>query len=92
MEINTLELTQQLITRHSVSPEDAGCLDLVMAQLKPLGFDCEIIASNGTTNLWARRGRAAPLVCFAGHTDVVALIPSRRPSATACCTAAAPPT
>jgi succinyl-diaminopimelate desuccinylase len=71
MEIDTLELTQQLIARRSVSPEDAGCLELVMAQLKPLGFDCEIIASNGTTNLWARRGHTAPLVCFAGHTDVV---------------------
>ena len=68
---NTLELTRQLIARPSVSPDDAGCLDLVMTQLKPLGFDCEIIAANGVTNLWARRGRAAPLVCFAGHTDVV---------------------
>jgi succinyl-diaminopimelate desuccinylase len=71
MEMNTLELTQQLIARRSVSPEDAGCLELVIAELKPLGFECEIIAANGTTNLWARRGRAAPLVCFAGHTDVV---------------------
>jgi len=71
VEINTLELTQQLIARHSVSPDDAGCLDLVMAQLKPLGFECEIMAMNGVTNLWARRGTAVPLVCFAGHTDVV---------------------
>jgi succinyl-diaminopimelate desuccinylase len=71
MEINTLELTRQLIARRSVSPDDAGCLDLVMEQLKPLGFEFEIIANNGTTNLWARRGKAAPLVCFAGHTDVV---------------------
>lgn len=71
MEMNTLELTQQLIARRSVSPEDAGCLELVIAELKPLGFECEIIAMNGVTNLWARRGRAAPLVCFAGHTDVV---------------------
>lgn len=71
MEINTLELTRQLIARRSVSPDDAGCLDLVMAQLEPLGFSCEIIAMNGVTNLWARRGKAAPLVCFAGHTDVV---------------------
>jgi succinyl-diaminopimelate desuccinylase len=69
--MNTLELTQQLIARRSVSPEDAGCLELVIAELKPLGFECEIIAMNGVTNLWARRGRAAPLVCFAGHTDVV---------------------
>ena len=51
MEMNTLELTQQLIARRSVSPEDAGCLELVMAELKPLGFECEIIAANGTTNL-----------------------------------------
>ncbi len=71
MNISTLELTQQLIARRSVSPEDAGCLELVMARLKPLGFECEVIAMNGVTNLWARRGRAAPLVCFAGHTDVV---------------------
>ena len=71
MEMNTLELTQQLIARRSVSPEDAGCLELVIAELKPLGFECEIIAMNGVTNLWARRGRTAPLVCFAGHTDVV---------------------
>jgi succinyl-diaminopimelate desuccinylase len=71
VEITPLDLTQQLIARRSVSPEDAGCLDIVMTILKPLGFDCEIIASNGTTNLWARRGKAAPLVCFAGHTDVV---------------------
>jgi succinyl-diaminopimelate desuccinylase len=71
VEINALDLTQQLIARRSVSPEDAGCLDIVMNILKPLGFECEIIASNGTTNLWARRGKAAPLVCFAGHTDVV---------------------
>ncbi len=70
-DINTLELTKQLIARPSVSPDDAGCLELVIAELEPLGFVCEIIASNGTTNLWARRGRAAPLICFAGHTDVV---------------------
>lgn len=59
------------MARRSISPEDAGCLELVMAQLEPLGFVCEVIAMNGVTNLWARRGRAAPLVCFAGHTDVV---------------------
>jgi len=70
-DIDTLALTQQLIARRSVSPDDAGCLELVIAELKPLGFECEIIAMNGVTNLWARRGRAAPLVCFAGHTDVV---------------------
>jgi succinyl-diaminopimelate desuccinylase len=70
-EINTLTLTQQLIARRSVSPEDAGCLDLLIAILEPLGFRCEKISMNGVDNLWARRGTQAPLVCFAGHTDVV---------------------
>ena len=71
VDITALELTQQLIARHSVSPEDAGCLEIVAAHLEPLGFHCEWITGNGVTNLWARRGTAAPLVCFAGHTDVV---------------------
>lgn len=71
MEINTLELTKQLITRNSVSPVDAGCLDLLIAILEPLGFKCEKISMGGVDNLWARRGTAKPLLCFAGHTDVV---------------------
>ncbi|MEQ1772358.1 MAG: succinyl-diaminopimelate desuccinylase [Burkholderiales bacterium] len=69
--MNTLELTKQLIARNSVSPEDAGCLDLLIAILEPLGFKCEKISMGGVDNLWARRGTAKPLVCFAGHTDVV---------------------
>ena len=71
MEINTLELTKQLIARNSVSPVDAGCLDLLIAILEPLGFKCEKISMGGVDNLWARRGTAKPLLCFAGHTDVV---------------------
>ena len=71
MEINTLALTRQLIARRSVSPQDAGCLDMLIDILGPLGFKCEKISANGVDNLWARRGTAAPLVCFAGHTDVV---------------------
>lgn len=71
MEIDTLELTRELISRRSVSPNDAGCLDLLIDILKPLDFECEKISINGVDNLWARRGRATPLVCFAGHTDVV---------------------
>ena len=49
----------------------AGCQDILRARLEPLGFRCETVASNGVTNLWARRGDARPVVCFAGHTDVV---------------------
>jgi len=71
MAIDTLNLTKTLIARRSVSPDDAGCLDLVMELLAPLGFTCEKISMNGVDNLWARRGTAAPLICFAGHTDVV---------------------
>lgn len=71
MEIDTQQLAQELIARRSVTPADAGCLDLVTAVLEPLGFACEKLTLNGVDNLWARRGTHAPLVCFAGHTDVV---------------------
>jgi len=71
----TLELAKNLIARRSITPEDAGCLDLISARLMPLGFVCERMDSVGATgrvaNLWARRGVARPLVVFAGHTDVV---------------------
>jgi succinyl-diaminopimelate desuccinylase len=68
---DTLELARALIARRSVTPEDGGCQELVAARLRPLGFGIEPLVSNGVTNLWARRGTQAPLVCFAGHTDVV---------------------
>jgi len=71
VEINVLDLTRQLIARRSVTPDDAGCIDLLSAMLEPLGFECERLSVNGVDNLWARCGSAAPLVCFAGHTDVV---------------------
>jgi succinyl-diaminopimelate desuccinylase len=67
----TLDLAQELIARRSLTPDDAGCQDLLRARLEPLGFCCETIVSNGVTNLWAKRGDARPLVSFAGHTDVV---------------------
>ena len=67
----TLDLARELIARKSPTPDDAGCQDILRARLEPLGFRCETIASNGVTNLWARRGTTHPVVCFAGHTDVV---------------------
>lgn len=67
----TLELVQQLIRLRSITPEDAGCQDLVAQRLKPLGFELEHIRCGEVSNLWARRGRARPVLCFAGHTDVV---------------------
>ena len=67
----TLALARELIARRSVTPEDAGCQALLAERLTPLGFRCETLVANGVTNLWARRGSSPPLVCFAGHTDVV---------------------
>jgi succinyl-diaminopimelate desuccinylase len=67
----TLALARQIIACHSVTPDDAGCMEIITERLKPLGFNIEFINRNGVTNLWARRGTAKPLFVFAGHTDVV---------------------
>ena len=67
----TLELARQIIARPSVTPDDAGCMEILTERLKPLGFSIEFINRNCVTNLWARRGTAKPLFVFAGHTDVV---------------------
>ena len=67
----TRALAEQLIARRSATPDDAGCQALIVGRLARLGFACETIASNGVTNLWARRGAARPVFVFAGHTDVV---------------------
>jgi succinyl-diaminopimelate desuccinylase len=67
----TLELTKDLINRKSVTPEDAGCQELMANVLKPLGFVIEDLTFADTKNIWARKGTDGPLFCFAGHTDVV---------------------
>jgi len=67
----TFELAVELLKRRSLTPDDAGCNDLIAARLQKLGFHIERICHNGVDNLWARKGNAAPVVCFAGHTDVV---------------------
>ena len=67
----TLALTQDLLRRPSVSPEDHGCIDLIASRLEPLGFRIERLNFGPVENLWARRGDDAPVLCFAGHTDVV---------------------
>lgn len=69
--LSALELTRELIARRSVTPEDAGCQALIAERLGASGFRCEEIRCGEVTNLWARRGSATPMVCFAGHTDVV---------------------
>ena len=73
---DTLRLAEQLISRPSVTPDDAGCLDLISEALKPLGFVCEFMDSGPDTfrvrNLWAKRaGTSGQTLAFAGHTDVV---------------------
>jgi succinyl-diaminopimelate desuccinylase len=67
----TLELTQALISRPSLTPNDAGCQDLIGKRLAELQFNLEPMRFGEVDNLWARHGNNAPLVVFAGHTDVV---------------------
>lgn len=67
----TLELAKDLISRQSVTPEDAGCQDLMAERLEKIGFNITHLKNGDVKNLWARRGTEAPLFVFAGHTDVV---------------------
>jgi succinyl-diaminopimelate desuccinylase len=67
----TLDLACALIARRSLTPSDAGCQEMIAARLRPLGFAIEPMRFGEVDNLWARRGSAAPVVVFAGHTDVV---------------------
>ncbi len=67
----TLDLARELIRRPSVTPADAGCQDLMAERLAAAGFRIEPMPFAEVTNLWARRGNAEPLLCLAGHTDVV---------------------
>jgi succinyl-diaminopimelate desuccinylase len=69
--MDTLELAQALIRRPSVTPDDAGCQRLIAELLEPLGFRTEHLRFGAVDNLWARRGQGAPVLVFAGHTDVV---------------------
>ena len=71
MTSTTLSLTTELLKRQSVTPDDAGCLDIIAARLEPLGFMVEFLPFGPVTNLWAHRGTAEPVFTFAGHTDVV---------------------
>jgi succinyl-diaminopimelate desuccinylase len=68
---DTLALTCELIRRPSVSPDDQGCLQIIGARLEALGFNVERMPFGPVENIWARRGNSRPLLCFAGHTDVV---------------------
>jgi succinyl-diaminopimelate desuccinylase len=67
----TLRLARELIAKPSVTPDDAGCQKVLAKRLDDLGFQVEIMQIGDVTNLWAKRGSARPLLCLAGHTDVV---------------------
>ncbi len=67
----TLTLAKDLISRRSITPEDAGCQELMITRLEALGFVVERLRFDDVDNFWARRGTRAPLYAFAGHTDVV---------------------
>lgn len=69
--MNAVSVLSQLISFQSVTPADAGCIPFLASELSKLGFSCTRVDSGPVTNLWARIGTSAPLVVFAGHTDVV---------------------
>ena len=68
---DTLDLLKDLISRESLTPEDAGCQDLLAQRLAKVGFKAEQLDFDDTKNLWLKRGTAKPLFVFLGHTDVV---------------------
>src|SRR6187402_3558689 len=68
---DTLALARDLIARRSITPADDACVALLDERLSRIGFTCERIDRGGVSNLWARRGGGRPLVCIAGHVDVV---------------------
>ncbi|OSI08540.1 succinyl-diaminopimelate desuccinylase [Neisseria zoodegmatis] len=74
----SLALTRQLIARPSVTPDDQNCQQILAERLQKIGFTVEEMNFGDTKNIWARRGTASPVVCFAGHTDVVPPGPSEK--------------
>ncbi len=74
----TLELSQQLIQKPSVTPNDEGCLDLLAKRLAGSGFTTELLPFEDVSNAWIRKGSESPLFVFAGHTDVVPTGPENK--------------
>ena len=74
----TLELTFDLISRASVTPEDEGCQQLMIDRLAAIGFKAENLRFDDVDNFWAVRGDEGPILCFAGHTDVVPTGPAEQ--------------
>lgn len=68
---DTLPLLIELLKIPSITPNDRGCQDILISRLEKLGFHIESFNFNNTNNFFARLGKQAPFICFAGHTDVV---------------------
>ena len=71
MTLDVLDLARDLIRRPSVTPADAGAMDVLQRALEGLGFTCRRMRFGEIENLYARWGTQGPNLCFAGHTDVV---------------------
>jgi succinyl-diaminopimelate desuccinylase len=71
MKISELKLAKDLIRKPSITPKDAGAINLLAKNLKSIGFNCKIINFKNVKNLYAKLGKSSPNFCFAGHTDVV---------------------
>jgi len=71
MLINELKLAKELIRRPSVTPRDAGSINLLAKNLRSLGFKCQMMNFKNIKNLYAKLGKSSPNFCYAGHTDVV---------------------
>ena len=71
LEHPSISLLNELIRRPSITPDDAGCQEVLTERLTRLGFECESMPFGDVKNFWARRGSSGPVLCFAGHTDVV---------------------
>ena len=67
----TVDLTLDLIGRNSVTPADQGCQEVMTRRLAAAGFEIENLRYGNVDNFWATRGKGGPVLCFAGHTDVV---------------------
>ena len=71
MQISELKLAKDLIRKPSVTPKDAGAINLLAKNLKSIGFKCKLINFKNVKNLYAKLGKNSPNFCYAGHTDVV---------------------
>jgi succinyl-diaminopimelate desuccinylase len=76
--LDALELTRRLIRRPSVTPADHGCQEIIAEALKTAHFTAERLRFGEVDNLWATHGQGRPVLCFAGHTDVVPAGPAEQ--------------